>query len=145
MEEVAGQRGLVELLVKADANVHELGGVEERAQPCRLVVLGVEVQEVQHRLHNGAAVVLLPVRGEEDDAVDGLAHHAAGELHHGHDHGQSCPLDGDERLVHVDAHGVSGVEEPFTAGAVAIQFAYDLDKQLLGVSRSEVEADRLEY
>lgn len=127
-----------------DLDVNKLVKVEESANLGGLVVLHVEIENVQHRLHDAAAVVLLPRGGKVIDLVQMLACEARCQLHNGHGHGECGALDGHKRLVHVEAHGVCDVKELLGVLAATEDAADDFDQELLGVSCAEVEADGLE-
>lgn len=88
-------------------------------------------------------MVLPPRRGKVLNFVQVIARHASCEFHESHDHGEGGAFDGNKRLVHVDAHSISDVEE-FLALVGAKDAAHDLDQELLGVTSAKVEADRLE-
>lgn len=107
-------------------------------------MLHVEIKQVKHGLHNGLAVVLAPLRCKPLDPVQMLAAHASRQLDHGHHHGECSSLYWDERLVHVDAHGVRrGVE--LLASLFAQYSAHHLDQQFLRIASAKIEANCFKY
>lgn len=107
------------------------------------MVLNIQIQNVQHCLEHCRSGILPPLSSKSLYFVQVLASHAGCELHQGHDHGKGSSLDGDKRLVHVDAHSIGNVEEWFAL--IRTEDAADnLYQQLLGITCAEVEANRFE-
>lgn len=148
---VAREGVAFEVVVELDLDVHKEGKIKAGAEPGGLVVLDIEVEEVEHGLNGGrTAVVRMFLDGEVADRVKmgataGATTEDAGcQLSDGHDHGEGSAFDGDEGLVHVDAHGVGGGEERFGGVIAADDAPDDLDQKFLGVASAEVETDSLE-
>lgn len=134
---------LVKIVVKPDLDINDLVLVKLRSELGRLLVLHVEIEDVEHRLHDSASMILGLLGRIFLHLFNMLFCHQGRELHDSHDHGKSCALDRYKRLVHVDAHGVRSLEE-LLALFLAQYFPYHLDKELLRVSRTKIEADSFE-
>ena len=134
---------LVKVVVKPDLDIDDLVLVKLRPKLGRLLVLHVEIEDVKHRLHDSASVILGLLGRVFLYPFNMLFCHQSRKLHHGHDHGEGCALDGHKRLVHVDAHGVCSLEE-WLALFLAQYFPYNLDEELLRVSCAKIEADSFE-
>lgn len=134
---------LVKIVVKPDLDIDDLVLVKLWSELGRLLVLHIEIEYVEHRLHDGTSVVLGLLGRVFLHLFNMLFCHQSRELYHGHDHRKGCPLDGHKRLVHVDAHGVCSFKE-WLALFLTQYFSYHLDEELLRVSCAKVEADSFE-
>lgn len=145
MKQKPRREGSIQVVVQLDLDVDKPRQVEPRTELRRLVVLHIEIQQIQHRLHDRRTAILPALCRKRLDFIQVLTRDAGRELDDGHGHGERRALDGDKGLVHVDAHGVGGGVE--AAGGVvgrAEHAADDFDEELLRVARAKVEADGLE-
>lgn len=74
-------------------------------------MLYVEIKNVEHRLHDGAAVVLSFRSCVLAYSIYMLLSHQRRELCNCHDHAERCAFDGHKCLVHVNAQCVCCCEE----------------------------------
>lgn len=102
---------LVNIVVKPDLDIDDLVLVKLRSELGRFLMLHVEIEYVEHRLHDGTSVILGFLGPVLLHLFNMLFCHQSRELHDSHDHGKGCALDGHKRLVHVDTHGVCSLEE----------------------------------
>ena len=106
-------------------------------------MLDIQIQDIQHRLHNSPSIVRSLVSRKLADLVDMLPCHQRRELHDSHYHRERGTFDRHEGFVHVGAHRIRDGEELLSV-LFAQDSADDFDEELLRVASSEVEAYRLE-